>query len=55
MMNETRSSYRKLFKRKTIQEILPQKPINFQIENWFMLKPACLLDNDVKVNLTSKI
>lgn len=50
MMNETRS-YRKLFRRsKTLQEILPQKPAIFQIETWFMLKPGCLLDNDVKVN-----
>lgn len=34
MMNETRS-YRKLFRRsKTLQEILPQKPVDFQIEPW---------------------
>lgn len=38
MMNENRS-YRKLFRRKTIQEILPQKPVDFQIEPWYNVCP----------------
>ncbi|KAI6218076.1 Protein FAM91A1 [Aphelenchoides besseyi] len=47
MMNQSRS-YRKLFRRKTLQELLPQQPVDIAIEPWWMLRHGCILETDVK-------
>ncbi|KAI6179463.1 Protein FAM91A1 [Aphelenchoides besseyi] len=47
MMNQSRS-YRKLFRRKTLQELLPQQPVEIAIEPWWMLRHGCILETDVK-------
>ena len=47
-MNQSRS-YRKLFRRRTIQDILPQRPVEFAVEPWYMLHSGCILDADIRV------
>ncbi|KAI6229034.1 Protein FAM91A1 [Aphelenchoides fujianensis] len=58
LMNQSRS-FRKLFRRRTVEELLPQQPVDIPLEPWqarsiffsahsWMIRHGCILEQDVK-------
>lgn len=49
MMNQTRS-FKKLFRRgKNINEVMPQSPVEINAAPFWMIRPGCILESDIKV------
>jgi hypothetical protein len=53
IMNELRSTHRRLFGRRSPQSFLPNKPDkNVPIEPWWLVNPGCILEDDIKSMVT---
>ena len=48
LMNQCRSG-RKLFRRKNVKDLLPSKPIDINIEPWWLVATGCIVEEDMKV------
>lgn len=48
LMNHCRSG-RKLFRRKNVRDLLPAKPVDINIEPWWLVAAGCIIEEDIKV------
>lgn len=48
LMNQCRSG-RKLFRRKSVRDLLPVKPIDIHIEPWWVVETGCIVEEDMKL------
>lgn len=48
LMNQCRSG-RKLFRRKNVRDLLPSKPIDINIEPWWLVATGCIVEEDMKL------
>ncbi|XP_014254645.1 protein FAM91A1 [Cimex lectularius] len=47
LMNQCRSR-RKLFRKKNIRDLLPQKPVDINMEPWWIVQAGCIVEDDIK-------
>lgn len=48
LMNQCRSG-RKLFRRKNVKDLLPPKPVDIAMENWWCVDVGYITEEDIKV------
>ncbi|XP_054271055.1 protein FAM91A1 isoform X2 [Macrosteles quadrilineatus] len=48
LMNQCRSG-RKLFRRKNVRDLLPSKPVDVNIEPWWLIAAGCIVEEDIKL------
>lgn len=47
-MNKCRSG-RKLFRKKSVRDLLPTKPVKINIEEWWLVHHSLITEDDIKI------
>ncbi|XP_043922525.1 protein FAM91A1 [Protopterus annectens] len=53
LMNQCRSS-KKFFRRKSVRDLLPVKPVEITIEPWWVVQPGYITEGDIKICSSSE-